>query len=315
MGGFAMNYSKEVHTFKSSNGKADITYFIYKPLQPPKAILQISHGMCEYVERYDHFIDFLTKENILVCGNDHLGHKNSVKNKEELGYFAKKNGWTFLSKDLAKLSHLMKEEYPDLPLFLFGHSMGSFIARAYISKYSQFIQGAIICGTAGSNPMLGIGSFLVSMVKTFHGERYRSKFLDHIMFGSYNKKYKEVRTSKDWLTKDEAIVDKYLNDEYCTFLFTASAFKDLACLLTYVSSNAWYQSVPKDLPLYLISGSMDPVGNWSKGVLEVKNRLESQHLTDFTYKLYPEYRHELLNEIGKEEAYLDILNFINSHIS
>ena len=310
-----MNYSKEVHTFKSSNGQTDVTYFIYKPLNPPKAILQISHGMCEYVERYNHFIDFLTSQDILVCGNDHIGHKNSVNSKEDLGYFAPKDGWTFLPKDLAKLTHIMKEEYKDLPIFLFGHSMGSFIARAYIAKYGNLINGAIICGTAGSNPILGLGSFLISIVKAFKGERYRSKFLDNIMFGSYNKKYENVRTTKDWLTKDEAIVDKYLNDEYCTFIFTTSAFKDLSLLLGYVSSDSWYNAIPKNLPLYLISGSMDPVGNWSKGVIEVKNRLEAQKLSDFSYKLYPDYRHEILNEVGKEEAYDDILNFIDTHIS
>ncbi len=309
-----MNYSKEVHTFKSSNGCNDVTYYIYKPLNPPKAILQISHGMCEYVERYEYFINFMTGQDILVCGNDHIGHKNSVASKQDLGYFAPKDGWTFLPKDLAKLTNIMKEEYKDLPIFLFGHSMGSFIARTYIAEYGDLINGAIICGTAGTNPILGLGTFLISMVKTLKGERYRSKFLDNIMFGSYNKKYEKVRTSKDWLTRDEAIVDKYLKDEYCMFIFTTSAFHDLSMLLGYVSSDSWYKAVPKNLPLYLISGSMDPVGEFSKGVLEVKERLEAQKLSDFSFKLYQDYRHEILNEIGKEEAYGDILSFIKTHI-
>lgn len=309
-----MNYSKEVHTFKSSNGRTDVTYYIYKPLNPPKAILQISHGMCEYIERYEDFIEFMTRQDILVCGNDHIGHKNSVASKQDLGYFAPKDGWTYLPKDLAKLTTIMKEEYKALPIFLFGHSMGSFVARAYIAEYGDLINGAIICGTAGTNPILGLGTFLISMVRTFKGERYRSKFLDNLMFGSYNKKYEKVRTTKDWLTKDEAIVDKYLKDEHCMFIFTTSAFYDLSKLLGYVSSDAWYNAVPKKLPLYLMSGSMDPVGEYSKGVLEVKKRLEAQKLSDFSCKLYQDYRHEVLNEIGKEEAYNDILSFINKHI-
>ncbi|MFA9463519.1 MAG: alpha/beta fold hydrolase [Velocimicrobium sp.] len=310
-----MNYSKEVHTFKSSNGHNLVTYFIYKPLTSPRAILQISHGMCEYVERYEHFIDFMTIQGILVCGNDHIGHKNSVANKEDLGYFASRNGWTYLTKDLATLTRSIKKEYPNLPIFLFGHSMGSFIARAYLVEYPDLLNGAIICGTAGTNPILGLGKFFISMVKTLKGDRYRSKFLDNLMFGSYNKKYATVRTAKDWLSTDETIVDTYLKDEYCMFIFTTSAFHDLSMLLGSVSSNEWYRFVPKNLPIYLISGSMDPVGNYSKGILEVAERLNAQQLSDFSYKLYPNYRHELLNEIGKEEVYQDVLNFVNTHIS
>lgn len=309
-----MSYQKEKHQFKSSNGHNDVTYFIYKPEQPPKAILQISHGMCEYVERYEHFIDFMTSQGILVCGNDHIGHKNSVASKDELGYFASKAGWTCLPKDVAALTRIMKKEYPDLPVFLFGHSMGSFIARAYIAKYGKLIDGAIICGTAGTNPILGIGTFLISVVKAIRGERYRSKFLDNMMFSAYNKQFPTVRTSKDWLTRDEAIVDKYLKDEYCMFIFTTSAFLDLSKILGYVSSDTWYQAVPKDLPLFLISGSMDPVGDYSKGVLEVKERLEAQKLSDFSFKLYDEHRHEILNEIDREHVYADVLAFIEQHI-
>ncbi|MEG1458201.1 MAG: alpha/beta hydrolase [Acetivibrio sp.] len=309
-----MNYTKEMHTLKSSNDTNIVTYFIYKPKNIPKAILQISHGMCEYVERYEPFIDFMTGNDILVCGNDHIGHKNSVASKEDLGYFASKDGWTFLPKDVAQLTKSIKKFYPDLPVFLFGHSMGSFIARAYIAQFGSLVDGVILCGTSGSNPVLGIGKFIISMVKKFKGERYRSKFLDHLMFGQYNRKYAKVRTEKDWLTKDEAIVDAYLKDEYCTFLFTTSGFYDLSMLLGYVSSKIWYDSVPKDLPLYLISGDMDPVGNWGKGIEEVQENLKKENLKDFSCKLYPNYRHELLNEQNKEVVYEDILNWLTKHL-
>lgn len=309
-----MNYTKEVHKTKSSNGETNITYYIYKPLHEPKAILQISHGMCEYLERYEDFIDFLTGNDILVCGNDHLGHKNSVISKDHLGYFAPKDGWKYLVKDLAKITYIMKDSYPNVPYFLLGHSMGSFIARLYISQFSSFVDGAIICGTAGSNPMIDIATFLTASVRKAKGDFYRSPFINKLMFGAYNKKYKPVRTSSDWLSKDEAIVDKYRNDEYCTFNFTASAYCDLVKLLRLISSNAWYNSIPKNLPIFLISGDMDPVGNYGKGILEVERRLKERNLTDLTMKLYKDDRHEILNELDRQTVYEDVLNWITNRI-
>lgn len=309
-----MNYTKETNTFKSSNCFSDITYYIYKPLNPPRAILQISHGMCEYIERYEDFIDFLTGHDILVCGNDHLGHKNSVDSKDKLGFFAPQNGWTYLPEDLAALTKIIKEQYPDIPNFLLGHSMGSFISRLYITKYHELIDGVIICGTAGSNPAIGLAEIITNLVKKIKGPYYRSKLINMLMFGAYNSKYEKSRTTHDWITRDEAAVDKYLDDEYCTFIFTASAFCDLVKMLKTVSENSWYDSVPKKLPFYLISGDMDPVGNWGKGIEEVKTRLEKKNLEDFSSKLYKDYRHEILNEVGKETVYEDILIWLNQRI-
>ncbi len=309
-----MNYIKETGSFKSSNGISKIAYYIYKPLNPPKAVLQISHGMCEYIERYEDFIAFLTDHDILVCGNDHLGHKNSADSKEKLGYFAPVNGWKCLPRDLASMTRIIKKQYPDIPNFLLGHSMGSFVARVYIAKYSHLIDGAIICGTSGSNPAIGTAKLIISFIKKVKGEFYRSKLINYLMFGAYNSKYGKARTTHDWITRDEVIVNNYLKDEYCTFIFTASAFYDLVMLLKVVSQKAWYNAIPKNLPLYLISGDMDPVGNWGKGIQEVKMRLEKKNLEDFSSKFYKDYRHEILNEIGKEVVYEDILNWIDHRI-
>lgn len=305
-----MNFTKETGTYPSSNGTSPITYYVYKPANPPKAILQISHGMCEYIERYEDFANFMAGHDILVCGNDHLGHRRSVSSKEDLGYFAPKDGWTYLPKDLSLLTRRMKEQYPGVPYFLFGHSMGSFIARTYLVQFGDLIDGAIICGTAGANPVLGAGKALIGAIKAIKGERFRSPFINKIMFGSYNNKYENPRTSEDWLTRDTAIVDEYREDEYCTFIFTTSAFKDLTLLLEYVNSESWFSNVSKVMPLYLISGDMDPVGNWGVGIREIEDKLKAQGLKDFTCKLYPEYRHEILNEVGKEDVYEDILQWI-----
>lgn len=307
-----MNYTKETGQLASRNGIQNITYYIYTPICPPKAILQISHGMCEYIERYEDFIDYLTGHGFLVCGNDHLGHKNSAISKDKLGYFAPKNGYTFLARDLARVTRRIQRQYPELPFYLFGHSMGSFVARAYLSRYPDLIDGIIICGTSGSNPALSVGSALISIIKAVKGEFYRSPFIDKLMFGNYNSRYGQISSKFDWLTRDPSIVTKYENDEYCNFLFTTSAYKDLTRLLHYVSSQEWYTSIPKELPFLLISGAMDPVGGFSQGILEVEKKLRHQGLTRLETKLYPDMRHEILNEVGKEEVYSDILHWLET---
>lgn len=309
-----MNYTKSSNTFKSSNHSTDVTYYIYEPLTTPKGILQISHGMCEYLERYEHFIDFLTGHGFIVCGNDHLGHGKSVSSKDKLGYFAPENGWTCLPDDLSILTKIMKDRYPDLPYFLLGHSMGSFISRIYITRYADLLDGVIICGTAGTNPLTWAAKIITRLMKKIKGPFHRSNLVNHLMFGAYNSKFDNPKTTHDWITRDTAIVDTYLKDDYCNFIFTTSAFCDLVTLLDTVSKDSWYKAVPKKLPFYLLSGDMDPVGNWGKGTKEVETRLKKENLEDFSSKFYKDFRHELLNEIGKEEVYEDILIWLNQRI-
>lgn len=310
-----MNYLKTTGTFLSSNQHNNITYYIYKPSQNPKAIVQISHGMCEYIERYEFFIEFLTKQNILVCGNDHLGHKGSTSPDNVLGYFAPKDGWKYLAKDLAILTRLVKKQYPNTPYYLFGHSMGSFVARLYISKYYHLIDGVIISGTSGTNPFTPAGMLLAKSVQKIKGSYYRSDFIQNTMFGKYNNKFETATSPFDWLTRDCDIVQKYEADSNCNFIFTTSAFIDLIKLLSIISTEKWYNSVPSSLPIFIMSGKMDPLGNYGKGILEVYGRLLGRGIKDLTIKLYPEYRHELLNEIGKEVVYKDILHWITQHIN
>ena len=308
-----MGYTKFFDKYISSNNNDFIKYFIFYPEEPPKAVLQISHGMCEYIERYEPFADFLTSKGIIVCGNNHLGHKGSAERDEELGYFAPKDGWTYLAKDLHKLTELMKDKHPRLPYFLLGHSMGSFVARDYISKFGDELDGVLISGTSGNNPLSGFGILLANILIKTKGGKYRSNLLNKASFAGYNK-YTEKRTKSDWLTRDQSIIDKYIDDKYCNFIFTAKGFNDLFHLLNYVSSDEWPLLIPKELPVYIFSGDKDPVGSYGKGVKEVYDKLASAGLKDVSLKLYEGGRHEMLNETNRQEVYEDILKWLSERI-
>lgn len=310
-----MNETKSTGTLKSTDGKTNLTYFIYEPQGEAKAMIQIAHGMSEYVERYEPLIDYLIKDGFLVFGNNHLGHKGSVASEADLGYLGgTTDGWKYMYKDVIQMGELMKKEHPGLKLFLHGHSMGSFIARAIMVKKPGNYDGVILCGTSGSNPALGMGKVVIKIVSGLRGKRARSGLLTKLFCGSYNNKYEKVRTANDWLTRDEAIVDLYNLDKYCSFVFTANGYLNLVELLGFVTTDDWYDRVPADLPIYMISGEMDPVGGWGKGIREVDEKLRKKARADYQMKLYPNMRHEIHNELGKEEVYADILNWYQSQL-
>lgn len=304
----------ERNTFQSADGKSTVAYRIYRPEGRAKGVVQLSHGMCEYIRRYQPFISFLCDNGYAVCGNDHLGHGETAPSEADLGYFAHRDGWSFLAEDVHTLTGLMKKEYPGLPYFLFGHSMGSFIARVYLERYGDELMGAIICGTAGPNPMAGFGKFLSRLIGLFRGERHRSGLIDQMAFGSYTSRFSDVKSPFDWLTRDRDIVATYEDDPLCTFTFTVSAFHDLFELLTQVNRREWAENVPKELPILLVAGDMDPVGDYGKGVVKVYERLKAAGIRDLQCKLYPGDRHEILNELNQKEVYGDLLAFLEGHL-
>ena len=304
---------KEI-TFPSTTGLGDIfvrCWFV----DEPKAIVQIVHGMAEHGIRYEGFAKFLNDNGISVCIADHMGHgKSTSEGKDEnLGYFGERDGDVHLTDDQAALTDLIKADYPGVPYILFGHSMGSFIARRYCAFYADKLNAAVFCGTAGANPGASAGRVLAGTQRVFKGSKYPSKLIDKIAFGSYNKRT-ENRTPFDWLTKDTEIVDAYIADKYCGHLFTVAGYNDLFNLLIFVNNYEWYTKVPKELPILLIAGAEDPVGNYGKGVKEVYDKLANTGHTDVTMKLYKDDRHEILNEFDKETVYTDVLDFINSKI-
>ena len=210
--------------YKSRDGKHRICYHVWFPEGEPVGIVQIAHGMCEYVMRFDGFAKFLCSKGYIVCGNDHLGHGDSVGSPDDYGYFADRNGWETVVKDMHSLTLIMKKNYPELRYFLFGHSMGSFLSRAYMTWFGRELDGVILSGTAG--PVKGTELLLLAIdaVKKKEGAHSRSAGLNKIAFGKYNVRIDDLRTEFDWLTRDDYVVDAYINDEKCGFCFTVNGF-------------------------------------------------------------------------------------------
>lgn len=276
-----------------------------------RAILQISHGMVEFVERYEEFAQYLAKKNILVVGNDHLGHGESVRSKEDYGYFAEENGNGILVQDIHRLRKMMQEDYPDTPYFLLGHSMGSFLVRQYLCCYGQGLSGAIVMGTGDKTKILvRSGMLICQMLAKVKGWRHRSAFVNKMAFGSYSKGYKNPRTDKDWLTKDEKIVDAYIKDERCSFLFTLNAYYNMFLGLHLISSESYLKKMPKKLPVFFVSGGDDPVGDRGKGVLKVYSRFKQMGMKNLKYRLFPGDRHEILNEVDRGNVFEELYNWL-----
>lgn len=307
---------KKQITFRSSSGLCDIFAEAYFPAGAveKKGIIQIAHGMAEHHERYEDFIEFLNNNGFIVYINDHLGHGKSVANDNELGYFGKKAGYIYLVEDMKKLSDIAKEENSGLPFIFFGHSMGSMLARLYTERYGNEINGVVYCGTTGPNAAAAIGITLTKTIAKLKGDHYRSELINNLAFGTYNNKIKPKRTAFDWLTTDNEIIDKYIADPYCGFLFTAYGYRDLMTLISVISRSDWYTSVPSDLPIYIIAGTDDPVGAYGKGIRTVYNGLVDSNHNDVSLKLYDGMRHEILNEPTKADVYRDILAWIETII-
>ncbi|HHU23428.1 MAG TPA: alpha/beta hydrolase [Clostridiales bacterium] len=301
--------------FTSANGKTEIYACRWEPEGHPRGIIQISHGMAEHIARYDHFAKYLNNKGFVVVGNDHLGHGKSAVNESELGYFGETGGWNFVVADMHKLRELTSKEYPDLPYFLLGHSMGSFLVRTCIIRYRNGISGVILSGTGQQRKaVIRAGEVVARAEVKKKGAKYRSQKLNDLVFGNYNEGFTYVRTVYDWLSRDEAQVAKYMKDPLCGYMPTAGLFRDMLGGLKYISSTRNLKRMKKDLPVFFISGDSDPVGENGRGVIRAYRHFLKAGMTDVTLKMYPEGRHEMLNEINRDEVYEDILTWIESKL-
>ncbi|WP_312641562.1 alpha/beta fold hydrolase [Hydrogenoanaerobacterium sp.] len=309
-----MGYNTELISYPSANGTDTVSAKLFIPTDIDiTAIVQISHGMCEYIDRYHNFAEFLCGKGFMVCGNDHIGHHHSAADAAALGFFSEKDGCSHLVADVHTLTLQMKERFPGMPYFLLGHSMGSFVARCCLADFGEEYDGAIISGTGGPNPLTGVAIKLANLLCKTQGPRKRSKLLDNLAFGKYNDRF-EKRTDKDWLTRDHAIVDAYRADPNCSFLFTNAAFRDLFTLTNLANQPTWAHRLPKNLPIFIFSGEDDPVGNYGEGVQKVYEMIKDAGLFDVALKLYKGGRHEMLNELNRNAVYEDIYEWVKRKI-
>ncbi len=287
--------------FEYSGGT--LAYRIYEPEGEVRAVVQISHGMCEYVGRYEEYAEHLCSRGIVLAGNDHPGHGESAATEDDFGYFAKEDGVDLALEGLKTMSELLLERYAGKPLILLGHSMGSFLCRIYLTKYAENLAGAIVMGTGGPGAPTGAGIALANLVALLRGDRYRSKLLRSIQQAGYLKRCGKNALRTDWLTRDRGVVEKYNNDKYCNYIFTVSGYRDLFRMLEAVSFEDWATKVPTDMPILLISGEDDPVGSYGRGVCAVAGALAHAGAQKLKTVLIPGARHEVLNETDREDTY------------
>jgi alpha-beta hydrolase superfamily lysophospholipase len=280
--------------------------------QAIKGVVQISHGMAEWAYRYDYFAKALNREGYIVYANDHRGHGLTAPSMEDVGYISDNDGFFDKVEDMRELNQLIREEHPSLPVVLFGHSMGSFLSQRYIQLYGSDLVGVILSGSNGKQgPIINLGIALAYLEMKFKGRRHRSRLLDKLSFGSYNRAFPDNRTKFDWLSRDEKLVDRYIEDPYCGGIFTSSFFYDFLRGLKMITRRKNLEAVPKNLPIYIFSGSMDPVGGFGKGVEKLKEMYETHGLKEVSLVLYPEGRHEMLNEINRDEVIEDIVRWLD----
>ena len=305
-------YSEEVINFRSSNGQNIIYGKILAPNKKNKikGIVQILHGMCEHIGRYDEFARFLVERGYVVAAHDHAGHGLSVKEESERGFFGLTDGYLNLIEDAHLMHKIVNKRYKNLPYFLLGHSMGSFVARCYAIKYGNEINGLLLSGTMGPQKLVDVGIQLTDNIIQKKGPMYRSRKINSLAFEFANIEFEPVKTKFDWTCSDEEVVLKNLNDPKTNFIFTATGFRDLFNLVKSCNDEKNIKNMPKNLPIYIFSGSEDPVGDNGEGVKKVYNMLKKVGCKDVTLRIYDGYRHEMLNEKNKNEVLNDLLDWI-----
>ena len=311
-----MDSMKKYFVIESTDESTDLNGVIWHSdeTKNPKAILQIVHGMAEYIERYDELANFLNENNILVVGHDHLGHGDSLDLENPLyGYFSKGESATVLVEDTYQITNYIKKRYPTIPLFILGHSMGSFVVRNYLKTYSGKVDGAILMGTGGKKEEVTVAKRLLKGLNTISPKTVNPA-LHHLYFNSYNKKIKHATSANAWLSKNEANIKAYEEDEKCGFIFTNNGFYTLINLVDGATKKNWFKTIRPDLPVLLVSGEKDPVGNYGKIPRKIAVELTDNYFSNVTLRLYHDLRHEILNEEEKEDVMNDIYDWMTNHL-
>ena len=305
-----MKYTANAFSLPSSDGIHTLAAFCWTP-ENPVGVIQLSHGMCEYILRYTDFAERMCDAGFAVVGHDHLGHGYTARNADELGYMTDaKDPALCLVKDVYAVNSWIKQTFPSLPVILYGHSMGSFIARWALTEYKDAWNAAVISGTAGPEAPTGAGLLLCRVLGIF-GKHNRSALLYNIAFGSYDKPFKADGIKNAWLTRDHKVIEKYNADPFCSYRFTINGYLTLFTLLGKVSAKDWASKMPLDLPMLLVSGEDDPVGNFGKGVREVEARLRAAGATKLSSMYFEGMRHEPHNETENDKFFEGVSNLMH----
>lgn len=305
---------KYTEKIASKDSKNSLNTVIWETEKEPVGVLQIVHGMAEYIDRYDNFAKYMTEHGFNVIGHDHLGHGYSVSDERDYGFFAEENGDKIIIEDMHSVTQYAKEKWEELPNFILGHSMGSFCLRQYLTKYSNDVFGAIIMGT-GWIPSAAalLGKTIATNTCKSKGSHTVNPLLIKLTLEPYNKPFAPARTNCDWLSKDEKQVDLYVNDKLCGFDFTAGAYKDFFTVLEKIAKNKQLIGMRKSLPILITSGSVDPVGG-KKACEKLNAQYKRCGIDDVTLKLWENDRHEILNELDKSDVYEYICTWLKSKI-
>lgn len=298
----------------ASCGAGQIHGCCWVPEGEPKAVVQIVHGIAEFVERYDAFATYLNSLGFLVVAEDHMGHGQSINGAGIQGYFH--GGWFSAVQDTYRLLTDTREEYPDIPYILFGHSMGSFMTRTILCDYPDSgITAAVICGTAWQ-PTFALPALIkvIDGICKKEGEEKPNEKLQGMVFGSYNKKVEHPRTAFDWLSRDKEIVDAYIAHPLCGFTASAGLLREMMRGIYHIQKKENLAKMRKDLPVFFIAGGDDPVGSYGKGIHKCVEEFKRNGMTDVSVRIYPLCRHEILNEINKEEIFEDVAQWIEKKL-
>jgi alpha-beta hydrolase superfamily lysophospholipase len=300
----------------SKTGQGPLQADLYQPAAgglAPCFLMLVVHGMAEHRQRYAPFARWLAARGGIVCLYDQAGHGESAPSADKLGFFAEEKGDQAVLADVDQFCDYLQKLAPDLPLILFGHSMGSLILRDYCATYQRPLAGVIWSGTSGPNPAQGLGSFLTTRSIRRHGPLFRDPLLDRLLHMGFLSHIPKPRTPFDWLSKDSAVVDAYIADPHCGYIFTTGGMKDLIAWTSRVSSPAWAAKVPSKLPILLLSGSTDPVGQYGRGARTVHRWLvRTNHPA--ALNIYASGRHEMLLETNFVDVYADIWRWIEQSV-
>ena len=308
---------EEQFSYRNAEG-FQIFYYRWSPeAADVRGVVQIAHGMGETAARYERVARELCRQGLRVYANDHRGHGHTAVGVNDLGYIGEEDGFDGMVRDLKQLGDIICEENPDTPVFLLGHSMGSFLAQKFMALYGDSLSGVILSGSNGpADPQtMEQGMFVAKSEVEANGPKAKSQLLTGMLFGGFNQSFAPARTDFDWLSRDESEVDKYIADPYCGSVFPSSFFYHLFQGLAALHEPELVARIPKDLPVYIFSGDKDPVGNFGEGVLQLYESYKQLGIQDVECKLYPDGRHEMLNEINRDEVTRDLIEWLNRHIA